>query len=181
MNAADRWTCTPGYFTIGFLRLRPKLASVGSQSEIQMIPDPNETKEDDGFQLDVGPLPPRNVKQKQKRKKPGWVAWVAACAVLGIVGTLAGLGWWLLPRESDSLTILPISEQVIEQGDVLRMQIQVQHVGREPGQLTYSLRGAPADATIARDWGVLLAHGRDAQAGHVPDDRQSGCCRAAAA
>ena len=86
-----------------------------------MTPDPNETKKDGGFQLDVSPSPPRNV--KPKRKKPAWVVWVAVCAILGIVVALVGLGSWMLPDNSGSLTILPISDPVIRQGDVLRMPI----------------------------------------------------------
>ena len=89
-----------------------------------MIPDPNKTEKDDGFQLDVSPSTPRNTKQnKQKRKKPAWVVWVSVCAVLGIVVALVGIGLRMLPDGSGSLTILPISDPVIRQGDVLRMPI----------------------------------------------------------
>ena len=61
---------------------------------------------------------------------------------------LAALGWSLSSRDADSLTIQPIAEQVIKQGDELRMQISVRRPGRERGQLTYSLSDAPPDATI---------------------------------
>ena len=92
-----------------------------------MIPDPNETKKDGGFQLDVGQSPPRNV--KPKRKKPAWIVWGSVCAILGIVVALVGIGSWMLPGNSGSLTILPISDPVIRQGDVLQLQIPIRREG----------------------------------------------------
>jgi hypothetical protein len=68
---------------------------------------------------------------------------------------LAGLGWWLLPRDTSSLSILPIADQVVTQGDVLRMPIRVQQEGRERGPLTYRLKGAPPEATIDGKTGEL--------------------------
>jgi hypothetical protein len=108
-----------------------------------MIPDPNETKKVDGFQLDVSPSPPRNAKQnKQQRKKTAWVVWGSVCAVLGIVAALVGIGAWLLPGDSGSLTILPISDPVIRQGDVLRMPIPIRRAGPEQAPVTYRLGDA---------------------------------------
>ncbi len=110
-----------------------------------MIPDPPETI-DDGFPRDRGQSPSQFA--KRKRKKSALVGWVAVCAILGLVVALVGLGWWLFSRDSNSLTILPIPNQSITQGDVLRLPIPVRQAGREPMQLTYSLNGAPPDATI---------------------------------
>ncbi len=110
-----------------------------------MIPDPRETI-DDGVPRDRDQSPSQFA--KHKRKKSAWVVWVSVCAILGLVVALVGLGWWLFPRNSNALTILPIPNQSITQGEVLRLPIPVRHAGREPVQLTYSLNGAPPDATI---------------------------------
>lgn len=106
-------------------------------------------KEGSGFQLDVAQPAPRHTTQthRQKRKKSPTVAVASVCA-LGLVVVLAAVGWALFSREPDSLAILAIKEQVIQQGDALRVPISVSHPGRKRGQLTYSLSHAPPDATI---------------------------------
>jgi hypothetical protein len=114
-----------------------------------MIPDPNETEKVAGFQLDVSPSPPRSTKQnKQQRKKTAWVVWGSVCAVLGIVVALVGIGSRMLPDDAGSLTILPISDPVIRQGDVLRMPIPIRREGPGRAPVTYRLGDAPTGATI---------------------------------
>ena len=82
------------------------------------------------------------------------VGWVSVGAILGVLAILGGVGWWLIhKRVPDSLTILPIPDQTITQGDVLRMPIPVRHEGRQPGPLTYSISGAPPEATIDEQTG----------------------------
>ena len=54
-------------------------------------------------------------------------------AVLGLLAALAGVGWSLLSREPDSLTLLPIPDQSITQGDELRVPIAVRQEGLSPG------------------------------------------------
>ncbi len=112
-----------------------------------MIPDPTQKKES-SFQFDTGQSAPRTT--KAKRKKPGLVVWASVAAILLMVA-LAGIAW-MLSGDSGSLTILPISDQVIKQGEVLRMKIPVRLVGQK-GRLTYSVSNAPPDATIDENTG----------------------------
>ena len=109
---------------------------------------------DGGVPLDVSQSPPRYA--QYTRKKPAWAVWVQAGGIFGVVVTLAGLGWWLLSPHSNSLTILPMSDQEVRQGDTLRMQVPVRRVGYEPWELTYSLSGAPPDATFDAETGVFF-------------------------
>jgi len=110
-----------------------------------MPPDSTETK-NDGFQLDIGH--PASRSGNRKRKKSAWVVWVSVCAIAGIAAALAGLGWRLAPEDPSSVTILPIPEQTITQGSLLRVVVAVRRAGSEQGALTYSLGKAPPDATI---------------------------------
>ncbi len=111
--------------------------------------NPSAEKEGNGFQLDVGQPASRHTTQthRQKRKKSPALVGASLCA-LGLVVVLAAIGWTLFSREPDSLTIQPINEQVIQQGDELRVPISVRHSGRQRGRLTYTLGDAPPDAVI---------------------------------
>ncbi len=100
-----------------------------------------------GFPIEVGQSAARGVQYKQKRKKSPLALWVSVSA-LGLVVVLAGLGWGLLSREADLLKIQPIAEQVVLQGNELRMPVAVRRAGRERGPLTYSVKEAPPDAII---------------------------------
>ena len=111
-----------------------------------------ETKED-AVALNLGQASPRYA--RYKRKKPIWVMGLQVGVMGGVIAGLAGLGWWLLPRESDSLTVPPITDQEIAQGDELRMQIPIRRVGRDRGELRYSLGNAPHGATIDEKSGVF--------------------------
>ena len=61
----------------------------------------------------------------------------------------------MLPDNSGSLTILPISDPVVKQGDVLRISIPIRRKGPERGSVTYSLGDAPPGATIDETTGDL--------------------------
>ena len=115
-----------------------------------MTPDPRNIQ-NDGSQSESDRSPPRIA--KGKRKTSAAVGWVAVCAILGVLVVLAGIGGWLLTRAPDSLTILPIAEQTIAQGEVLQLSITARRVGHERGPLTFSLKGAPPDATIDKTTG----------------------------
>jgi hypothetical protein len=104
-----------------------------------------ETREG-GIPLDVGQASSRYA--RYKRKKPAWMVGLQLLVIAGVVAGLAGLGWYLLPRNSDTLTIPPIKDQAITQGDELRMQIPIHRAGRDRGELRYSLDNAPHGATI---------------------------------
>jgi len=122
-----------------------------------MNPQVNETK-NSGFplELDHGQSAPGNVKRRYapKRKKSPLMVW-GSVGALGLVAVLAALGWSLSSREADFLAIQPIAEQVIKQGDELRMRISVRRARGERGPVTYSLSGAPADAAIDARTGEL--------------------------
>ena len=117
-----------------------------------MVPAPGETT-DGGFPLDLGQSPPRYA--RYKRKKPAWVFWLQVCAILGVVVALAGLAWWVLSQDMSSLTILPVDDQEIRQGDELRVRISIRRAGYEREQLTYSLSDAPPDVTIDKKLGIV--------------------------
>ncbi len=114
--------------------------------------DPRERRGDD-IPLDLGQSPPRYA--QFKRKKSGWTAYFQVASILAVFVILAGLAWWLLPQETASLEILPISDQQLTQGDKLRMQIPVQVEGFKPDQLTYSLAGGPPGATFDQTTGIF--------------------------
>ena len=83
---------------------------------------------------------------RPKRKKSPFAAWLAIGAITGLLLALAGFGWWL-SKGSNSLTIPPIANREITQGQTLRMQIPTSP-DYPPGQLSYRLGDAPDDATI---------------------------------
>ncbi len=91
-----------------------------------MPPDPGETT-GGSIQLDLGQSQPRQYAQCT-RKKPAWVFWLVVCAIPGVVVVLAGLAWWGLSQDTSSLTILPVDDQVIRQGDALRVRIAAGNV-----------------------------------------------------
>ncbi|HUT90987.1 MAG TPA: DUF1553 domain-containing protein [Thermoguttaceae bacterium] len=117
-----------------------------------MVHDLKETR-DDGIPLDLGQSPPRYA--QYKRKKSAWVVWLQIGAIPGVVLAVAGAVGWLVLQDSSSLTILPMPDQEIAQGDELRMQIPIRRAGYERGQLTYSLSGAPPGATFDEKTGVF--------------------------
>ena len=127
-----------------------------------MVSDPRKT-EGGGFQLDVGQSPARHTKHKRRKKNSALLVWGSVGAILGFVVILVGLVWALLPGDPGSLTIPEISDQVVTQGEVCRLQIPIRLKGREPGQLKYSLSEAPSDATIDAktgdfSWSIAETH-----------------------
>jgi multidrug efflux pump subunit AcrA (membrane-fusion protein) len=54
------------------------------------------------------------------------------------------------------VTILPVDDQEIRQGDELRVRISTGRGRYARGQLTYSLSDAPPDATIDKKLGVVF-------------------------
>jgi len=116
-----------------------------------MAPDPKKTKSE-GFQLDLGQSTPRHTRQ-QRKKTPPLVVWGTVGGILALVVIVVVLVWLLLPSDPDSLTIPPIADQAIIQGGVVSLQIPVHVVGREQGQLLYSLGDAPPDAAIDKKTG----------------------------
>jgi len=116
-----------------------------------MVRNPEQTT--NGIALDLGRSAPRYA--RYARKKPAWVTFLQVNAVVVAVAALGGAGWWIVARDASSLAILPIDEAEISQGDTLHLQIPVRMAGYERDQLTYSLRSAPAEATIDAKAGVL--------------------------
>lgn len=120
-------------------------------------------------QVDIGKSPPRYA--KPKRKKPVAVLWGCVIAVLGLVVALAAFGLRTPPQASGSLAILPLSEQAVTQGELLRVSVSVQREGPEQGPLTYSLTSAPPGATIDAKTGDFFWPTRDT---HAPGSYQVG-------
>ncbi len=116
-----------------------------------MVADPKQT-ENDGFQLNVGQPTPRYA---QRKKKSPLVLWGTVGGLIGLAVLLVGLVCLLIPRDSGSVTIPPIVDQEITQGDVLQLKIPIRLVGRDRGQLTYSLDKAPPEVTIDGKTGEL--------------------------
>jgi hypothetical protein len=119
-----------------------------------MPPDPGETT-GGSIQLDLGQSQPRQYAQCT-RKKPAWIFWLVVCAIPGVVVVLAGLAWWGLSQDTSSLTILPVDDQVIRQGDALRVRIAIRRGRYAREHLTYRLSNAPPDATIDKKSGVVV-------------------------
>lgn len=107
-----------------------------------------------GIPLNVGQ--PRSRYAQRKRKKSAWAAWLQIGGLIAIFCGLIVVGWLLIPQQPKSVKLLPITDQMVRQGERLRMQIPVQLVGYEPGEVLYSLRGAPPDAKFDPKTGVLL-------------------------
>ena len=112
-----------------------------------MVSDPRRTG-NPGFPVDVGQSAPRHAKYKRRQKNSAMVVWGTVGAAAGFVVILIGIVWLLLPGDPGSLTIPEISDQVVTEGELFRLQIPVRLKGREPGQVKYSLGDAPPDATI---------------------------------
>lgn len=117
-----------------------------------MVSDPTEAAVQD-ISLDLGRSPPRYA--RYARKKPVWEGWLPVCAILGVVVALGGLAWWLLSRDTRFVTILPIEDQEITQGEEFRLVVPIRRAGYERGQLRYGLGDAPPDATIDEKLGVI--------------------------
>ena len=133
-----------------------------------MIPD-TKAKKGAGFHVEVEHSPPRHANYKHRRKKSGLAFWIAGCAVIGIIVAVVAFGLSSGPQDSGSLTILPISEQSVTQGELLRVPIAVRREGRGQGALTYSLDEGPPNATIDAKTGDFFWPTRDT---HAPGQYQ---------
>jgi hypothetical protein len=107
-----------------------------------------------GIPLDLGQSTPRYA--RYKRKKPPWAAWLQVGGVVALVVVVAGLGWGLLSQDRSSVSVLPMEDQEIRQGDVLRLQVPTRRAGYKREQLSYQLSDAPPDAAIDEKTGVVL-------------------------
>jgi len=108
--------------------------------------DVNEPPQNRVFQVETGPSPPRIA--PRKRNKPGWMIWAAAAGILGVLVVLLALVIGRSPSRSGSLTILPISDPTVRQGEVLRIPIPIRCQGLERDKVKFSLGKAPTGATI---------------------------------
>jgi hypothetical protein len=88
------------------------------------------------------------------RRKSRYAAWLVTGVVAGLILALAALGW-LLSEDPVSLTIPPIADQELVQGQTLQMQIPTSPEGYQPGEVSYSLSDAPDNATVDRERGVF--------------------------
>ncbi len=120
-----------------------------------MAPEAKPPPKRDGIQLDVGQSPPRHVTRKPKKKSP-LVVWGSVGGAVALVVILIALGWLLTPGDPGSVTIPPIDEQVLMEGETLRLQVPVRLAGRDQGEMRYSLAKAPPDATIDPKTGEIL-------------------------
>lgn len=68
--------------------------------------------------------------------------------VVMVLAVMGGLVWAMLSRPPASLSILPIKDQEVRQGEELRVAIPLRLVGCERWDLSYSLGGAPEGAKI---------------------------------
>ena len=111
-----------------------------------MMTEPNQPPADHRFTVDTGPLPPRIV--QRKRTKAGWMIWVSVAVVLALIAALLVFGPGLMSGPAASLTILPISDPAVRQGELLRVPISVRCDGIDSESVTYRLIKAPAGASI---------------------------------
>ena len=136
-----------------------------------MTPNKKAT-EDAGFQLDIDQSATRYAKHAQKhstahqqghkskqgrkRKNSPMVAWGIVCAIAAAIVIFLVLGLWLSQEDSGLVKILPISEQAVTQGDLLRVPIAVQREGRRQTALTYSLGEGPPNSTVDAKTGEFV-------------------------
>ncbi len=116
-----------------------------------MVPAPKDP-EPPVISVNVNQTTPRY--SRYARKRSPYVAWVVAGAFGGLLLGLGGIGWWMLGRNAQSLTILPVADQEIIQGQTLFLEIPTS-LGKQAGGLSYKLADAPTDATIDARRGVV--------------------------
>ncbi len=129
-----------------------------------------------GLQLEVDQSGSRNAKHSHKygktrkqgpnhKRKKTPVAWWGVLGVIAAALTaLVVLVLSMSGQDSASLKILPISEQFVTQGELLRVPIPVRREGRQQTALTYSLSEAPPDATIDAKTGEFIWRTGDSHA-----------------
>lgn len=85
---------------------------------------------------------------RYKRKKSPLAAWLLIFVLIGLVPGLAAFAWWLVSSDTVAVTILPIENQELIQGQTMLLEIPISPASYNPRQLTFALNGAPADAFV---------------------------------
>ena len=131
-----------------------------------MVAAPNDSQSPN---ISVDARKPAARYSRYKRKKSP----VAGLLAVGVIGVLlvvmGGIAWWLLKEEPVAVTIAPIEDQEIIQGQTLLLDIPIKPVGFNPRKLNYELGDAPPEAFIDGTRGVLCWPTNES---HAPGDYQ---------
>jgi hypothetical protein len=116
-----------------------------------MVSAPNEGQLPD---ISVGVVKPAARYSRYRRRPSPYATGLLLVSTVGLVLGLAGLAWLLLSKDARKLTIPPIADQEIIQGQTVWLDIPTSP-SYPPGQLRYELGDAPADAILDRERGVF--------------------------